>query len=222
MKTQLAPTEVRVLGTLIEKEMTTPLTYPLSLNSLINACNQKTNRHPVVHYDAKTVLHTVESLREKFLVETVFPGSSRTAKYKHDFAYQYGLNAKSQALLGMLMLRGPQTAGQLRSRTTRMTRFDDIQAVTAALEELIIREEGPLVALLPRVPGQKERRYAHLLAGEPEIPDLDTPPNGDSHQPDVDPAITEERIAALEGEVAQLRRDFDALRRDLARGDASP
>ena len=215
MEAQLTDTEVRVLGALIEKEMTTPLSYPLTLNALTTACNQKSNRYPVVDYDEAVVVEAIDGLRDKRLAEMVFPGSSRTAKYKHNFAYEYGLNSRLQALLGVLMLRGPQTTGELRTRTERMVRFDNLAAVTENLEELMTREEGALVTLLPPGPGQKERRYAHLLAGEPSVADL---PAGGSSAPAAAPSISEERVAALEESVAQLRRELDALRSDLGIG----
>lgn len=213
MEHQLTDTEVRVLGALIEKEMTTPLSYPLTLNALTNACNQKSNRHPVVNYDDHTVNQAVDSLRDKRLAESVFPGSSRSGKYKHNFAYEFGLNGKLQALLGVLMLRGPQTAGELRTRTERMVRFDSLPAVIETLEELISREEGPLVVLLPPGPGQKERRYAQLLAGEPKIP---TMPSGYTETAAALPeTITEERIATLEETVATLQQEVAKLRAEL-------
>ncbi len=219
MESQLTETEVRVLGALIEKEMTTPLSYPLTLNALATACNQKSNRFPVVDYDEATVARAVDSLRAKRLVETVFPGSSRTAKYKHDFAYEYGLNGKLQALLGVLMLRGPQTAGELRTRTERMTRFDSLQAVTETLEELLTREEGALVTLLPPGPGQKERRYAHLLAGEPDLSKLPDSRHGHSATSEATSTATDERLSALEEAVAQLRGEVKHLQEELGMGD---
>lgn len=222
MEAQLSDTEIRVLGALIEKEMTTPLSYPLTLNSLTTACNQKSNRHPVVDYGEAAVVAALDALREKRLVETVFPGTSRTAKYRHNFAYEYGLNGKLQALLAVLMLRGPQTVGELRTRTERMARFDDLSAVTEHLEELITREEGALVTLLPPGPGQKERRYAQLLAGEPSVDDLAPIPATASRGPEASAAasLTEERFSALEEEVKQLREELEALRRELGVEDA--
>ena len=220
MESILTDTEVRILGCLIEKEMTTPLSYPLTLNSIVTACNQKSNRHPVVEYDENIVLKALDSMRDKRLVETVFPGSSRVAKYKHNFAYDYGLNGRLQALLGVMMLRGPQTTGELRTRTERMVRFDDLASVTAHLEELITREEGALVMMLPPGPGQKERRYAHLLAGEPKHTDA---PTGSAASPSVGSSKVEElegSIAALQEELATLRREFEALRTELGGGDS--
>ena len=213
MEHQLTDTEVRILGALTEKEMTTPLSYPLTLNSVVTACNQKSNRFPVVSYDDATASNALDSLRDKRLVESVFPGSSRTGKYKHNFAYAYGLNGKLQALLGVLMLRGPQTAGELRTRTERMARFDSLQTVIEHLDELINREEGALVVLLPPGPGQKERRYAHLLSGEPSVP---SGPSGyEASAPALPDTITEERISALEETVASLQAELTTLRNEL-------
>ena len=220
MEHQLTDTEVRVLGALIEKEMTTPMSYPLTLNSVITACNQKSNRFPVVSDDDATANNALDSLRDKHLVEAVFPGSSRSGKYKHNFAYQHGLNGKLQALLGVLMLRGPQTAGELRTRTERMARFDSLQAVTEHLDELIQREEGALVVLLPPGPGQKERRYAHLLAGEPKLPSM--PSGYESSAPSIPDTITEERILALEETVATLQAELTSLRDQLGIASSSP
>lgn len=213
MEHQLTDIEVRTLGALIEKEMTTPLSYPLTLNSVVTACNQKSNRLPVVSYDDATASNALDSLRDKRLVESVFPGSSRSGKYKHNFAYEYGLNGKLQALLGVLMLRGPQTAGELRTRTERMARFDSLPAVIEHLDELIQREEGALVILLPPGPGQKERRYAHLLSGEPKLSSV--PSVYETSAPAIPDTITEERILSLEETVATLQAEMTSLRNQL-------
>ncbi len=213
MENPLTDVQVRVLGALIEKEMTTPLSYPLTINALTTACNQKSNRHPVVSYDDHTVVQALDKLRDRRLVETVFPGSSRTAKYRHNFAYEFGLNAKLQALLGVLMLRGPQTAGELRTRTERMTRFDSLQAVTETLEELIDREEGALVVLLPPGPGQKERRYMHLLAGEVDPGEFAQVASSTTATPSA--SVSDERIFALEEAVARLQKEMAELRDQL-------
>ncbi len=213
MDNPLTDAQVRVLGCLIEKEMTTPLSYPLTLNALVTACNQKSNRFPVVDYDEQLVLQALDDLRERRLAETVFPGSSRVAKYKHNFAYEFGLNGKLQALLGVMMLRGPQTTGELRTRTERMARFPDLQTVTEHLDELITREEGALVVLLPPGPGQKERRYGHLLAGEPKVSDIavSTSRSGGA-------SPSNERLEALETEIAALREEVESLKREIRSG----
>ena len=213
MESVLTDVEVRVLGALIEKEMTTPLSYPLTLNALANACNQKSNRFPTTQYEEDAVLKAIDSLRDKTLAETVFPGSSRVAKYKHNFAYEYGLNGKLQALLAVMMLRGPQTLGELRTRTERMARFPDLESITDHLDELITREEGALVMILPPGPGQKERRYAHLLAGEPSQAQIEAG-HGRAAAAPANHAL-EERVVALEAEVQSLRQALDDLRASL-------
>ena len=155
--------EVRVLGSLMEKELATPEYYPLSLNALINACNQKTNRSPVLFLDAKQVAGALQSLKEKRIVYQ--SDASRVPKYWHDFAKQKNLISREAALLCLLLLRGPQTAGELRNRADNLCPCDNIEEVFHSLENL---STTGLIAQLPRQPGQKEQRFAHLLAGEPE------------------------------------------------------
>jgi|MDTC01.1.fsa_nt_gb hypothetical protein len=213
MESELTDVEVRVLGAMVEKEMTTPLSYPLTLNALTNACNQKSNRFPATSYNEDTVLRSVDSLRNKGLAETVFPGSSRVAKYRHNFAYQYGLNGKLQALLGVMMLRGPQTLGELRTRTERMVRFPDLETITEHLDELITREEGALVMMMPPGRSQKERRYAHLLAGEPSATVIESG-GGNTAAPPVAAVDTawQDRVEILEAEVVELREELQRLK----------
>ena len=143
MEHQLTDTEVRVLGVLIEKEMTTPLSYPLTLNSVVTACNQKSNRHPIVSYDDAIANNALDSLRDKRLVESVFPGSSRSGKYNHNFSYTDGLNGKLQALLGVLMLRGPQTAGELRTRTENKAYARNIPSGTRPVSKCTAKGMSP-------------------------------------------------------------------------------
>jgi len=194
--------EVRVLGSLMEKSMTTPEYYPLSLNSLTNACNQKSNREPVVAFDETAVVRALDSLREKQLV--VLSASSRVPKYAEVFVDTRKLVKREAALLMMLLLRGPQTVGELRSRTERVYRFEDLTEVEATLDEL---SESGYVTKLPRMTGRKESRYAHLLAGEVEI---------EAVAPRPEPAAIvvraeNERITVLEEEMQILRQDFNAL-----------
>jgi uncharacterized protein YceH (UPF0502 family) len=209
---EISSEQARVLGCLIEKEMTPQLSYPLSLNGLVSACNQKSNRHPVVDYDEGTVLHAVDQLRERLLVETVFPGGSRVAKYKHNALYHFGLNSRLQAILGVLLLRGPQTAGEIRTRTERMASFDSIEAVVSNLNELISRDEGALVCMLPPGPGQKERRYMHLLCGQAAAEKAGRSAAGSAHDP---PGRASgellERLERLEAAVAKLERRLDRI-----------
>lgn len=208
MQDELNSAEVRVLGCLVEKELTTPEYYPLTLNALTNACNQKSNREPVVSYDEKTVVRAVESLREKQLALMVTGHGSRVPKYKHSFARRFQLNEKEAAILCSLMLRGPQTVGELRSRTGRMYDFPDLAEVEQTLHVLSTRGEGAYVVRLPRQPGRKESRYAHLFSGEPDLSEETSAP---TREPALQTVQAEdERIAKLEAEVQALQ---DALQR---------
>lgn len=198
--------EVRVLASLMEKSMITPEYYPLSLNALTNACNQKSNREPVVAFDETTVVRALDSLREKQLV--VLSASSRVPKYAEIFVNSRKLVKREAALLMVLMLRGPQTVGELRGRTERAYRFEDLTEAEATLDEL---SESGYVAKLPRMAGRKESRYVHLLAGAMEI---------EAEAPRPEPAARvvraeNERIAALEEELDKLRHDFDALQAEF-------
>jgi len=201
----LNETEIRALACLIEKESTTPEYYPLSLNALTLACNQKTNRDPVVSYDEDTVREALNSLRDKRLARPASAGS-RVAKYEHSIVEVFNLGRRELALLCTLMLRGPQTLGELKTRSARIHEFADIAALAAALERLERRTDGPYVTRLARRPGQKEARYAHLLTGappiEPEIlvSDVVTVTSDDAA-----------RLTELELEVQSLRRDLTAL-----------
>lgn len=205
--------EVRVVGALVEKQVTTPEYYPLTLNALTGACNQISNRDPVVSYDERTVADALESLRAKNLVYVFYGSDSRVPKYKHMLASVYELSPAELAAVCVLMLRGPQTVGEVRGRTGRLYGFADLAEVEATLEGLARREE-PLIVKLPRQPGRKEARYAHLLAGAPEVEESHT-------EPRTAPAVREaradsERLARLEGEVAALRDEVAELRRQLA------
>lgn len=198
--------EVRVLGSLMEKSMTTPEYYPLSLNGLTNACNQKSNRQPVVAFDEKTVVRALDSLKEKQLV--VLSASSRVPKYSEIFTNTRKLVNRETALLMVLLLRGPQTIGELRGRTERAYKFTDLAEVEATLDEL---SESGYVTKLPRMAGRKESRYAHLLGGDVQV---------DEELPQPEPAALEvraenERIAALEQELQKLRSEFDELQEDF-------
>lgn len=206
--------EVRVLGSLIEKAVTTPDYYPLSLNALTNACNQLTNREPVVSFDEATVVRALEGLREKRLATLYQGAESRVARYKHTLTDAILLTPAEVALLCVLMLRGPQTVGELRTRTERLFKFDTLPEVEEALGGLATRTPQPLVAKLPRAPGTKESRYAHLLAGPIEMATVETAP---AAAPAVITAPAESaRIAALEQEVAALRRECADLRQQFA------
>ena len=207
----LTPIESRILGCLLEKERTTPETYPLTLNSLITACNQTTNRDPITAYDDETVEDGIGALREKKLVTVVFGAGSRVQKYRHNLLEHYELERCDIAVMAVLLLRGPQTAGELRARTERIFHFatpEELEGCLAGLE----RGDSPLIRLLPQQPGQKERRYVQLFSAEPEggwqaasgeAPTVSRPPRED---PRVQALETE--VAALREEVAQLNARF--------------
>jgi uncharacterized protein YceH (UPF0502 family) len=216
----LTPVESRVLGCLIEKERTTPENYPLSINSLTAACNQSTNREPVMSLDEKTVENGVNALREKKLASVIFGAGSRVQKYKHRLLEHYELNAGEVALICVLLLRGPQTPGELRTRTERMTPFESTAEVEARLDELA-RGDSPLVLKQPARPGQKEARYIQLLSVEvPEqdqSPAFSQPPSAISHLPSAissDPAPPS-KLESLTTEVATLRTELEQLREEF-------
>ncbi len=209
METSLNETEVRVLGCLMEKELATPEYYPLTLNALTSACNQKSNRDPVMQLEETEVVRALDALRFRQLVLLSAEGG-RVPKYRHILAEKFRLSPAELALLCELMVRGPQTAGELRSRAERMHPFAGPAAVEEALEELLARTP-PLVTKLLRLPGQKEQRYAHLFAGEPAIAadEQQTPPEAARLRV----MAENERFAKLEEEVALLRAEVAALRR---------
>lgn len=212
METALNDIETRVLGCLIEKEMTTPEYYPLSLNALTNACNQKTNRDPVMALEEKDVVAALDGLRFKQLV-LVSADGGRVSKYRHILAERMQLLPPELALLGELLLRGPQTPGELRTRAERMSPFPDLQAVETVLRELIERED-PLVARLARQANRKEARYAQLFSIEPEpCPDGKAPPPEAAR---LRMMAENERISNIEGELASLREEVAELRQMVA------
>jgi uncharacterized protein YceH (UPF0502 family) len=201
MDWQLDATETRVLGSLLEKEIATPDYYPLSLNALVNACNQKSNREPVVSYDEDTVETGLETLRAKGLAVRITGGDSRVPKHGQRFTEKFNLGRREAAVMCVLMLRGPQTVGELRGRTERLYTFDDLEAVESTLQRLT---EIEFVQKLPRQAGFKEPRFAHLLAGE--VAAEDTAPVVERGTSLAD------RVAALEEELAGLKRQFEEFR----------
>jgi len=204
----LTPAEVRVLGALVEKEATTPEYYPLSLNALVNACNQKNNREPVMQLDEDAVREALHGLEQDGLAGPARGADSRVTKYEHHLGEVFNFTRGETALFCVLLLRGPQTPGELRGRTERMHRFEEIEDVLSMLQRLMQREP-PLVAPLPRQPGTKEIRYTHLLAGEPEAAVLHTSANQAS-------AVQENsRLQQLEAEIATLREEIADLRARL-------
>lgn len=214
MTLQLSEVEARVLGALVEKEITTPEYYPLSLNALVNACNQKSNRDPVMTLDGDAVKQALRSLTEQALVRSA-GGDSRVPKYEHRLNELYNFHRHEIAVLCVLLLRGPQTPGELRTRTERMYFFEDLEAVHSALNHLM-RREPPLAKVLPRQPGTKESRYMHLLSGD-AAPAVPTEPER-SAEPQHTRTDSQdgERIGQLESEIVELRRELDTLREQFA------
>ena len=199
----LTPIQVRVLGCLMEKKETTPEQYPLTLNALRNACNQKSSRYPVVSYSEGEVGHTLRELETLDLVREEW--GARVAKYQHLANKTMDLHSKGIALICVLMLRGPQTIGELKINTHRLFDFDDLDDVQFAVQQLIEREPSMVVAL-PRQPGQKEGRYAHLLSGEPDIP----APSRTTIPAASSPGL-ETRVAELEAQLADLQERLQAI-----------
>ena len=212
MDLQLNETEVRVLGALVEKEITTPEYYPLSLNALMNACNQKSNREPVMNLDEDGVRQALRSLTEQYLVRSA-SGDSRVAKYEHRLNETYNFHRHEIAVLCVLMLRGPQTPGELRTRTERMYTFEDLDAVHSALN-LLMRREPSLVKVLPRQPGTKEARFMHLLSGD-AAPAISVEDEGNAPREAAVGGQTE-RISQLETEIREVRRELETLREQFA------
>lgn len=207
---ELNPVETRILGCLLEKERVTPENYPLSLNSLTAACNQATNRDPIASYDEKTVERGLESLREKKLATVIFGAGSRVQKYRHNLLDHFNPERGEIALLSVLLLRGPQTPGELRARTERMHRFGSLEELESALDGLV-KDEAHFVRMLPARAGQKERRYVQLLSGEPDLalPAEETPPAS------LDPA-RKSRVELLEDEVVSLKQQVHRLTEEFA------
>jgi uncharacterized protein YceH (UPF0502 family) len=219
MNIELTPNEARVIGCLIEKEITTPDQYPLSLNALTNACNQKTNREPVLELPESIVQQSVDSLMKKYMVSDKSAGyGGRVTKYRHRFCNtEFGprkFSAQELGTLCVMLLRGPQTPGELRTRTNRLCEFPDAGAVEATLKSLMTREDGPFVARLARAPGARESRYTHLFFGAVES----APDPGNEYAPadgaaaDAGAAPLTQRVTQLEASVAELRREIDALK----------
>jgi uncharacterized protein YceH (UPF0502 family) len=213
----LTELECRVLGSLVEKEITTPEYYPLSLNALVNACNQKSNREPVMNLDESAIRQALHSLDGQSLVRSVSASDSRVTKYEHRLQEAFNFYRHEIAILCVLLLRGPQTPGELRTRAERMHPFEDLSAVQSSLQHLMKREP-PLVKVLPRQPGTKEARYAHLLSGDVEFLEEKTEiaPAAIFHSLDAGRvAHLEEEIAALRKEVAELKQQFASFRKQF-------
>ncbi|GHD92179.1 MULTISPECIES: YceH family protein [Pseudocitrobacter] len=209
MKYELTPLEARVIGCLLEKQVTTPEQYPLSINGVVTACNQKTNREPVMALSESDVQELLDTLVKRHYLRTVSGFGNRVTKYEQRFCNsEFGdlkLSSAEVAIITTLLLRGAQTPGELRGRAQRMHEFSDMAEVEATLERLATREDGPFVMRLPREPGKRESRYTHLFSGEMEvlaqIADDVAPADDDLHA----------RVEALEGEVAELKQRLDSL-----------
>lgn len=214
MDPPLPPLEARVLGCLIEKESTTPDVYPLTLNSLVNACNQKNNRDPLMSVGAREVEIALENLRSRHLV-TLFAGAdARVQKYKHRLDVVFPMEPAARAMMGELLLRGPQTAAGVRANAARMVAMPEVFECEAILKVLATRAEGPLVVHLPRLPGQKEARWAQLLTGVPSLPEPQAAaaPAEPLKVAIALPPEAEARLAALEAKVAELAAEVARLR----------
>jgi uncharacterized protein YceH (UPF0502 family) len=205
----LTETEARVVGALIEKQLTTPEYYPLTLNALIAACNQKTNRDPVVSFTEQTVQKSLDDLREKNIAYVFYGSTSRVPKYKHILDKYCELEPSETAVICVLLLRGAQTLGELRERTGRLYEFSGLGEVSETLDGLM-RKEEPLVVKLERQPGQKEVRYAHLLSGEVSVTASQTPEKSFSVK-----QTENERVAKLEEDLENLRSEFDSFRQSF-------
>jgi uncharacterized protein len=218
MTLELSEIEARVLGALVEKETTTPEYYPLSLNALVNACNQKSNRDPVMTLNEEAVRKALRSLTDEDMARSA-SGDSRVPKFEHRLNELYNFHRHEIAVLCVLLLRGPQTPGELRTRGERMYTFEDLEAVHSALN-LLMRREPPLVKILPRQPGTKESRYMHLLSGDAD-PAGSAAAGGNAfhadepHSPEPS-SPTADRISELETEVGSLRRELETLREQFA------
>jgi uncharacterized protein YceH (UPF0502 family) len=205
----LSAEQIRVLGSLLEKSKTTPEYYPMTINGLQTACNQKTSRKPVVNYDESTIVNTLDSLKKAGFVSTVVGGGSRVTKYKHNIAIHYPLVPAELAILCLLFLRGPLTVGEINSNSGRLYEFDDIEEVQTYLNKLAT-DETPYIKLLPKQPGQKEARYVHVFA-EFNEEDYENSIVAASSTSSSQVQQLEERVATLEAELTKLREEFDHL-----------
>ncbi|UXI03954.1 YceH family protein [Photobacterium sp. TY1-4] len=211
-----SPTETRVVGCLLEKEVTTPDQYPLTLNGLTTACNQKSNRDPVMSLDEATVMDTLESLKAKRFIQEVTGFGSRVAKYQHRFCNTefstLQFKPQEKAVICVLLLRGPQTAGELRTRTNRLCEFTDVKEVETVLAKLADPEQGGYLVKLPREAGKRDSRYMHLFSGDI---DLELMQQG-VQSTAISPSASDERIAELEQDVAALKQELAALKAQVA------
>lgn len=217
MNIELSPLEARVIGCLIEKQITTPDHYPLSLNALVNACNQKSNRDPLMEVDEPAIQATVDQLARKHFVVERSGFGSRVAKYQHRFCNtEFGtlkLTPQELAIVCELLVRGPQTPGELRTRASRMAPFSEVDQVEAALESMRTREDGPFVVRLPREPGRRDSRWAHLFSGAVAVAAIEAEPQTVALSNVA--AETPSRLDRLEDEVRRLREELDDMKKRL-------
>lgn len=213
MNISLNPHEIRVLGSLIEKGLTTPDYYPMSLNAITAACNQKSNRDPVMNLSERTVQETVDRLIKKHLISQRSSSGSRVAKYAHRFSdtlsKEFNFSKQELATICVLLLRGPQTAGEIRSRTGRMCSFDSLDQVDATIKGLMNRDDGPYVMELPRQAGRRESRFMHLLGGEESVSEFELEAKTQREEPAVG---EDERITQLQEQVDALRDELEELK----------
>ncbi len=217
MPEKLTETEARIVGALVEKQLTTPEYYPLTLNALVNACNQKSNRDPVVAYNEATVTNTLEDLRDRNLVYVFYGSTSRVPKYKHMLPGVYELEPSETAVITELLLRGPQTAGELRGRCERLYEFGGLGEVQETLDGLMRRDE-PLIVKLPVQPGRKEARFAHLLSGEIDVEALAAAHPSRAAQAEAASdriGKLEEEVTSLRGEVEDIKQTFEEFKKQF-------
>ncbi len=214
MDLQLNPIEIRVLGCLIEKEMATPDYYPLTLNALLNACSQRSNRNPIMELEEATLIRTLDTLRmEHHLAIESHSSSSRVSKYKHNLPENWSFSPAQTAILCELFIRGPQTPGDLRAHASRLHPLTDCHEVEKILSDLESRDDGPFVIQLPREPGRRERRWAHLFSGKPRVEDH--PADSMQASTHIDPLSANDTVESLEKEISDLRQELDALKEEF-------
>lgn len=215
MDLHLNPIEARVLGALIEKEVTTPEYYPMSLNALTNACNQKSNREPVMELSENDVVAAIDTLKDKKLSWQFSSAGGRVPKYEHNLRSLYSFSKAEVAVICMLLLRGPQTVGEIRTRTDRLYSFTSLEETEKTIRALVERSDGPFVVELPRQPGRKESRFMHLFCGIPDVSSAQKTPD-DVVQSDTKQSISaNDRIIVLEEDVATLRNELTELRQQF-------
>jgi uncharacterized protein len=215
MDLHLNPIEARVLGALIEKEVTTPEYYPMSLNALTNACNQKSNREPVMELSDNDVVVAIDTLKDKKLSWQFSSAGGRVPKYEHNLRSLFSFSKAEFAVICMLLLRGPQTVGEIRTRTDRLYSFTSLEETEKTIRALAERSDGPFVVELPRQPGRKESRFMHLFCGMPDISPAQETSDGNARPESKQVTTTNDRFTTLEEEVVRLRNELTELRQQF-------